>query len=94
MLKPADYQNAIDAQSACNLSGVAHALSKIVPRIWDEPDCTGTDYMNRHPITVLYASQIIYLAGGGLPSDMDAYDAAYKACAYGAEGAVIHHTAA
>lgn len=57
-----DWQNAIDVQDACNLSGVVHSLADVMPRIRQEPDCTGTDYVNSHPIVVLYVSKLASLS--------------------------------
>jgi hypothetical protein len=59
-----DYQWALDAQSACNLSGIVHTLSRIVAKIWNEANATGkgTHYANTHPIVRLFAEQIYHLA--------------------------------
>ena len=65
-LTPADYQRAIDVQDACNLSGVVHAFSKVMTKIWEEARATGNvsaDWVNRHPIAVLYSSKIDELTG-------------------------------
>lgn len=58
-----DYRDAIEVQGAVNLSGIAHSLSRVVTRIWEEPDCAGTDWVNTHPIVVLYVEQLVYLSG-------------------------------
>lgn len=57
-----DYQDAIDSQNACNLSGVIHSLSRVLPAIWAESN--GTDEVNQHPIVKLYAEQIAHLSNG------------------------------
>jgi len=74
-----DYKEAIMVQDACNLSGVVHSFSKVVSRIWEEARVRGesTDWVNRHPICVLYADKILQLAGG---DDFTNYQRAYKAC--------------
>ena len=63
-LTPDDYQKAIWAQSACNLSGIVHSLSRIMPRIWEEARAAGkgTTYVNEHPIVRLFAEQITWLS--------------------------------
>lgn len=58
-------QWALDCQDACNLSGVAHSLSRAVAAIWDEANKTGkgTDWVNTHPIVALYLSKLCDLNG-------------------------------
>lgn len=58
-----DYQDAILSQSACNLSGIVHAMSRVMDRIWEEAreNGQGTDWVNSHPICRLYAEQISHL---------------------------------
>lgn len=72
---------AIHIQSACNLSGVAHSFSEAVKILRAQPDCTGTDWVNRHPISVLYATQIASLTRVAVIAD-DAcdYGKAYAEC--------------
>lgn len=79
MIEAKDYQNAVTAQSAVNVSGLVLSLSKVVKRLWDEPDCTGTGWVNRHPIVVLYAAQIAYLSGLGSVLS-DSYKEALDIC--------------
>ena len=59
-----EYELAVLSQGACNLSGLAHDLSRVVSLIWEEArDCgEGTDYVNTHPIVKLYTEQMHYLA--------------------------------
>lgn len=59
-LTPRDYQNALNSQSACNLSGLINELTRVLPAIWCE--CDNTDDVNQHPITRLYAEQIAHLS--------------------------------
>ena len=61
-LTPQDYNDAILSQSACNLSGLVHSLSRILPTIWNESD--GTNQVNNHPIVKMYAEQIAFLSSG------------------------------
>jgi len=58
-----DYEAALFVQDACNLSGVIHSWSEIVSRIWKEADKLGkgTDWVNRHPINILFASKVASL---------------------------------
>ena len=76
-LTPKDYERAITVQDACNLSGVAHSLAELLPRIREEPDCTGTDFVNSHPIVVMYVNKLSSLSGAenGL-----AFSTAYEEC--------------
>lgn len=62
-------KNALDVQSACNLSGVVFSFAKDMRTLCDlqhsganviEP---GTVNRNRHPICILYATQISHLVG-------------------------------
>jgi hypothetical protein len=79
-----DYQDALDVQSACNLSGVVHSFSRVISKLREEvnklgPECEpsspkGTDWVNSHPICRLYAEQIAFLT-----SKMDYFDAS-KEC--------------
>jgi len=83
-LSPKDYQGAIFAQDACNLSGIAISFAEVVKRIWVEARAIeeGTDWVNTHPICVLYASKIGSLAHS---EDYDAYSKAYDLCKTEAE---------
>lgn len=81
-------QSALDVQTACNLSGVAQSFARVMLAIRALPDCTGTDYTNRHPAARLYADQIMYLSGGGTGADGETYRAAYAACERLAAGEV------
>ena len=54
---------ALTVQDACNLSGVVHAWSRIMELLWEEARRTGqgTDFVNNHPICVLFASKVASL---------------------------------
>jgi hypothetical protein len=73
------YKDAILTQDAVNASGLVKSLAVVVDEIWKEAreQGKGTDYVNRHPIMVLYITQLMHLAGMG-PSDMDSYANAFE----------------
>jgi len=57
------WQKGLDSQSACNLSGLAHSL----PRLLDElraNGVNGTDALNTHPLVRLIVAQMAHLAYG------------------------------
>ena len=58
-----EYEMALLSQSACNLSGLVHHLSKAMELIWEEAkeQGQGTDYVNSHPIVRLYVEQMSFL---------------------------------
>jgi len=74
-----DYQQAIDVQSACNLGAVVHSFSRVMKKIQATGRGKGTDWINNHPISKMYATQIEYLATNG-------YVQAAEACEAGAAG--------
>ena len=79
-LSPKDYQDAVFAQNACNLSGIVHTFSRVMNKIWVEARATGndnTDWVNTHPIAVLYASKVGSLANS---EDLQSYSEAHDAC--------------
>jgi hypothetical protein len=55
-----EAQRAIDVLDACNLSGVVHSFSEVTRHLWDHAraEGKGTDFVNRHPIAVMYATKI------------------------------------
>jgi hypothetical protein len=80
------YQNALDVQNACNVSGVLRSLARDTDAIWEEARAAGqgTDYVNRHPAIILTLHQLLFLSiGGGL--DTDTFLAAWNACEAGAK---------
>ena len=76
-MRQKDYQDALTVQSACNLSGVVHSFSEILSRLVKEAQekGEGTDWVNQHPICVLFAEQIQHLARGKTD-----YFKAYEIC--------------
>ncbi len=70
------WQRGIDSQSACNLSGLAQFL----PRLLDELRQNGindTDALNAHPLVRLAVAQMAYLAFGNF--DCGAGDLGHRA---------------
>ena len=74
-MRKQDYENALTVQSASNLSGVVHSFSEILTRLVKEAQeqGKGTDWINTHPICVLFAEQIAHLTKKD-------YFEAYKVC--------------
>lgn len=56
---------AVQVQDACNLSGVVFDFAKAMHAICDDDNRLhkGTDWKNRHPVAVLFASKIASLTG-------------------------------
>lgn len=71
--------HALDVQFACNLSGVVHSFSRVMSSLCKiKPD---TDWRNRHPIAVLFATQIASLTRvAAIADDACEYDRAYEWC--------------
>jgi hypothetical protein len=70
-----EYKMALLSQGACNLSGLAHSLSKAMEMIWEEAreQGEGTDYVNNHPIVRLYMEQMSFLCRAD-------YSESYRVC--------------
>ena len=86
-LTKADYQLALDSQSACNLSGIVHGFSNVITKVWQQAReiNQGTNWVNTHPICVLYATQIAHLSSG-LVNTTEAYGVSYNFCSRMAKG--------
>jgi hypothetical protein len=72
-------RDAVAVQDACNLRavlGAAHEASLALGRL---PECTGTDWINTHPVMVLYADKIASLTGVQNLGN-EAFGRAYAAC--------------
>jgi hypothetical protein len=58
-------KTALDVQDACNLSGVVSTFQRILTEVlWPEARANGhgTDWVNQHPISVLFADKIMSLS--------------------------------
>lgn len=78
-------KEAITVQDACNLSGVVHAFSRIMSEVlWPEAHQLGkgTDWVNQHPISVMFSSKIASLTGSEVDSS---FGEAYAKCSEMAE---------
>lgn len=60
---------------ACNVSGLVHSLSRAMSDLWAIAGerGLGTDWVNKHPVLLLYLEQINYLSGYGDKAVSDAY---------------------
>lgn len=76
------YTDAIMVQNASNLSGVINTFNRVLAEIWKEPGPRnqGTDWVNQHPICMLYATQICHLTGMGMVANGPGYGDAYNYC--------------
>ncbi len=75
------YENALQVQDACNLSGVVHSFSKDIIRVREELGVgCGTEEVNKHPVCILYATQIAHLVGFIGTASMEQYQHAHEAC--------------
>ena len=72
-------QQALQVQNACNMSGIAHSFAKAMSELRVLQPQLGTDALNSHPITRLWASKVHDLAGMGL-SNSNRFSDALKAC--------------
>ena len=56
---------ALDVQDACNLTGVLNAYSELGTILWQRSNALnkGTNWVNCHPLSVLFADKIAQLAG-------------------------------
>lgn len=58
--------DALQCQNACNLSGVVHSWAEHLDALWAKAHDLGrgTDWVNTHPVNVLFASKVSALTGG------------------------------
>ena len=77
-----DYKTALVIQDACNLSGVVHSFSRMMNKIWEEAHKTqkSTDWVNKHPIAILFADKIAHLSTGLNIIGSDVINTAYDTC--------------
>lgn len=71
---------AIEVQDACNLSGVVRSFAQITETLWDEArkQGHGTDWVNQHPVSKLFADKISSLAR--VQENLSAYLQAFDEC--------------
>lgn len=70
------YRDALQCQSACNLSGVLYQFTRHMKTICREP--LGTDERNTHPIVKMFLSKLLSLAQMNNSGDVE--DADEKCC--------------
>jgi hypothetical protein len=70
-------KNAIFAQDACNLSGVVRSFARDTEVLWEVARLLneGTEFVNRHPVSVLYSNKISALSGS---EDFETFSKAYS----------------
>lgn len=70
-----DFQQALDVQSACNLSGVVNSFCEVLKKIHNTKAAKerGTCIPNEHILSVLYADKIVDLAKANSDNVFDAY---------------------
>ena len=76
------YLNALDVQSASNLSGVVLQFARDMEQVNEEVRASGggTEQVNKHPVCRLYAEQIAWLTGAGTCDSHATYVRAHDAC--------------
>jgi hypothetical protein len=76
-------REAVEIQDGCSMLGLSKGFARAVQELKDALDAEGqyegTDQINQHPVTKLWASKLHDLARMGL-SDTEAFGAAYDAC--------------
>jgi hypothetical protein len=75
MIDAKHWQAALAVQSACNLSGVVISFAEAMKALCAEG--LDTDSRNRHPIAILFATQIAHLTGINADESMTRYSRAY-----------------
>lgn len=70
-------KDALDVQNACNLSGVVHEFSRAMDSLWSLARYAGegTEWVNTHPVSILYSSKIASLTGS---ESMPRFSAAHQ----------------
>ena len=74
---------AMNVQDACNLSGIVHSFSEFMTFLRQENPDKGTDWLNSHPVAVLFADKIKSL------TTAKSFSNAYAWCSGVAEGRLI-----
>lgn len=71
-------QESLDIQDACNLCGLAQRFAVVMKVLRQQPDCRGTDWVNRHPITRMWLSKFEHLAGLSQSMPISDYEWVYN----------------
>ena len=87
MIDRKHWQSALDSQSACNLSGLVFSFNEAMEALCAEAHelGEGTEWKNKHPICVLFITQLAFLSGVADDHITLAYHKAYEACKKGAK---------
>lgn len=71
-IPPKLAQQALDVQSASNLGGVVHSMSRAVAEL--QKNGKGTEWVNQHPVVHLFAVQLVWLnCGATIDASSDVY---------------------
>jgi len=70
--------DALYVQSACNLTAVLRSSHEAAQTLARHPQCTGTGWINQHPIMRLYSDKIYSLTGNSGGGFAYAYDECSK----------------
>lgn len=70
----------LDVQMACNLSGVVHSFQVVLTKLWAyaNENKKGTDWVNQHPISVLFVDKIADLTGIDHSNHAEPFHTAYN----------------
>jgi hypothetical protein len=82
LLRVSDYQDALNSQSACNVTGLIQSMAKITECLWHTAWLynKGTEWVNHHPILQLYAYQLATLSHRREPMEWDGWMLANAFC--------------
>lgn len=74
-------RDALMVQNAVNLSGVVASLARHMDTLHEAARAhgKGTHFVNTHPVSRLFAEQILHLSGGG-KGDHESFENAYETC--------------
>jgi len=76
MIDKKHWEAALAAQSACNLCGVVISFAAAMRAL--ASDGLDTDARNRHPIAVLFATQVAHLTGVTSEKSFEQFETAYR----------------
>lgn len=72
------YQDAVDVQAACNVSGIINSLNKVKDEVWEEiRSGKWQGQLSDHPAIFLFIFQLSFLTGG---TSTDKWHEAYTYC--------------